>query len=208
VTTEPTFTIRPMDSADWTAVRAIYVDGIGTGNATFETEAPEWENWDSSHLQDLRFVAVEGDVVVGWAAASPVSDRCCYSGVVEDSVYIDPAHHGKGVGKKILGALIEASELAGTWTIQTGIFPENTASVALHEASGFRIVGRPIGPTRRRLERCALTGAPKAIATAGEDDRQATMIVTFDSGVGKRERFSWAQRQGGTFSEGLVPEGD
>jgi phosphinothricin acetyltransferase len=131
-----------MESADWVAVREIYAAGIATGNATFETEAPEWESWDSSHIPNLRFVAAEGNKVVAWAAASPVSDRCCYSGVVENSVYVAPGHQGKGVGNQVLAALVEAAERAGIWTIQTGIFPENTASVALHERCGFRIVGR------------------------------------------------------------------
>ena len=134
--------VRPMESADWVAVREIYAAGIATGNATFETEAPEWESWDSSHIPNLRFVATEGNKVVAWAAASPVSDRCCYSGVVENSVYVAPGHQGKGVGNQVLAALVEAAERAGIWTIQTGIFPENTASVALHERCGFRIVGR------------------------------------------------------------------
>jgi len=139
---DPNITIRPMGPSDWSAVRAIYADGIATGNATFETEPPDWEIWDSGHLPDLRFVAVEGDVVVGWAAASPVSERCCYAGVVENSVYVDTDHRGKGVGLKVLGALIDASEAMGVWTVQTGIFPENSASVALHHACGFRVVGR------------------------------------------------------------------
>jgi L-amino acid N-acyltransferase YncA len=134
--------IRAMASSDWPSVRAIYAAGIASGNATFETEAPEWDVWDEGHLDDLRLVAVEGAEVIGWAAASPVSDRCCYSGVVENSVYVDPDYRGRGVGRLLLFALVAASEDAGNWTIQTGIFPENAASLALHESCGFRVVGR------------------------------------------------------------------
>jgi L-amino acid N-acyltransferase YncA/protein-tyrosine-phosphatase len=134
--------IREMKPSDWSKVRAIYADGIATGNATFETEPPEWKGWDESHLPELRFVALEGGEVIGWAAASPVSDRCCYSGVVENSVYVAAGYGGRGIGRLLLSTLIEASEKAGVWTIQTGIFPENAASLALHEACGFRVVGR------------------------------------------------------------------
>jgi L-amino acid N-acyltransferase YncA len=134
--------IRAMRASDWPTVRAIYVAGIASGNATFETEAPDWRVFDDGHIGDLSLVAVDGDKVIGWAAASPVSDRCAYSGVVENSVYVDPDYQGRGVGRLLLAALIAASEAAGNWTIQTGIFPENTASLALHEACGFRVVGR------------------------------------------------------------------
>jgi L-amino acid N-acyltransferase YncA len=131
-----------MVPADWPEVRAIYVAGIATGNATFETEPPEWEAWDQGHLRDLRFVAFDGAKLVGWAAASPVSDRCCYSGLVENSVYVDLDRQGRGIGKRLLKTLVSASEAAGNWTIQTGIFPENTVSMALHQACGFRVIGR------------------------------------------------------------------
>jgi phosphinothricin acetyltransferase len=104
-------------------VRDIYAAGIATGNATFETEPPEWEVWDMANLPDLRLVCMDGPEVIGWAAASPVSDRCCYAGVVENSVYIAPTHRGKGVGKALLEALIVTSERGGNWTIQTGSFP-------------------------------------------------------------------------------------
>jgi L-amino acid N-acyltransferase YncA len=134
--------IRPLNSADWPAVCAIYVAGIATGNATFETVPPSWVMWDSGHRSDLRLVATRDGEVAGWAAASNVSDRCCYAGVVEHSVYVHPEHQGEGIGRALLGALIEVSENSGIWTIQSGIFPENAASIALHEASGFRLVGR------------------------------------------------------------------
>jgi phosphinothricin acetyltransferase len=143
-----------MTQADWLAVRAIYQGGIATGNATFETAVPDWDHWDATHLADHRLVAVrpgpDGEQVVGWAALAPVSDRCAYAGVAENSVYVDPAHHGHGIGRVLLQALIERAEAAGIWTIQTGIFPENTASLALHQSCGFRVVGR-----RERLGKLA-----------------------------------------------------
>lgn len=145
--------VRAMTEADWPAVRAIYEAGIATGNATFETTAPDWDRWDAAHLTDHRLVAVlpgpdGAEVVAGWAALAPVSDRCAYAGVAENSVYVDPAHQGHGIGRRLLQALVEQAEAAGIWTVQTGIFPENGASVALHTACGFRIVGR-----RERLGR-------------------------------------------------------
>jgi len=138
--------IVAMRPEHWPAVAAIYEAGIETGNATFETSAPTWEAWTAAHRLDLRLVALDGHKVVGWAAASNVSDRCCYEGVVEHSVYVAPDRQGSGIGAALLDALIEAAEYAGVWTIQTGIFPENTASLALHERCGFRTVG-----TRERL---------------------------------------------------------
>jgi L-amino acid N-acyltransferase YncA len=134
--------IRPLLPQDWPSVRAIYIEGIATGNATFETEAPSWEEWDSKHLRDARLVAEADGKVVGWAALTPVSSRCVYSGVAELSIYVASAIRGKGVGKALLGELIRESEAKGFWTLQTGIFPENKASLALHEKCGFRTVGR------------------------------------------------------------------
>ena len=138
----PDLTTRPLVSADWTDVERIYAAGIATGNATFETQTPSWDSWDSSHRQDLRFVAVLHGEVVGWVAAGAISRRQCYAGVVEHSVYVAPEARGRGVGRILLSTLIDAAEKAGVWTIQTGIFPENMASVALHQRAGFRIVGR------------------------------------------------------------------
>ena len=134
--------LRAMAAGDWPAVAAIYAAGIAGGDATFETEAPGWSRWDATHRADLRFVAVEDGRVDGWAAASPVSDRCAYAGVVEDSVYVDPASRGRGIGRLLLERLLAAAEAAGVWTVQAGIFPENVASVALHTSCGFRVVGR------------------------------------------------------------------
>lgn len=143
--------IRPMTAADRHAVRAIYEAGIATGNATFETSAPEWSQWDGSHHAEHRLVATTRDGgVVGWTALSPVSDRCVYAGVAEHSVYVDPDRRGTGVGRALLEALVASTEAAGIWTIQTGIFPENTASLALHERCGFRVIGR-----RERIGRLA-----------------------------------------------------
>lgn len=123
-------------------MKAIYLEGIATGNATFETDAPGWEEWDSKHLRDARLVAEADGKVVGWAALTPVSSRCVYAGVAELSIYVASTIRGKGVGKALLGELIRESEAKGFWTLQTGIFPENKASLALHEKCGFRIVGR------------------------------------------------------------------
>ncbi|MFL6130422.1 MAG: GNAT family N-acetyltransferase [Mycobacteriales bacterium] len=130
-----------MDDGDWASVRAIYAEGIATGHATFETEVPAWPRWDAGHLPEHRLVAVSGGWVVGWAAVSPVSDRCAYAGVVEHSVYVAEQARGRGVGRLLLAALVESTERAGIWTIQTGVFPENAASLALHRAAGFRVVG-------------------------------------------------------------------
>ena len=135
-------TIDELRPEHWPEVARIYAEGIATGAATFETEVPEWEAWDRAHLPEHRFVAVEDDRVLGWVAVSAVSDRCVYGGVVEDSVYVDPAAQGRGVGRRLLEALIESTERAGIWTIEAGMFPENAGSVALHERLGFRVVGR------------------------------------------------------------------
>jgi L-amino acid N-acyltransferase YncA len=134
--------VRTMVADDWPAVADIYAAGIATGHATFETAVPSWPEWDQGHHARLRLVVTVDGRVAGWAAASPVSDRCCYAGVVEDSVYVHPDYQGRGVGRTALQALIYAATELGVWTMQTGIFPENTASVALHQACGFRLVGR------------------------------------------------------------------
>jgi phosphinothricin acetyltransferase len=131
-----------MALTDWDAVRRIYEQGIATGNATFETEAPAWSEWDASHLVDHRVVADVGGEVVGWAALSPVSSRCVYAGVAENSVYVAESARSHGLGRALLRALINGSDAAGIWTIQTGIFPENGVSLRLHHSCGFRVVGR------------------------------------------------------------------
>jgi len=135
-------TIYPMTADHAASVLAIYQEGISTGNATFQTAAPTWEEWDKSHLSKCRLVAMENDQVIGWAALTPVSGRCVYAGVAEVSVYVALNAGGKGVGKALLKKLIEVSEENGIWTLQAGIFPENTASIQIHEANGFRLVGR------------------------------------------------------------------
>jgi len=131
-----------MKAEDWPTVRAIYAEGIATRNATFETQVPEWDTWDAAHLARCRLVAREAGRVVGWAVLSPVSRRAVYAGVAEVSVYVAEAARGRGVGKTLLRALFAAAEDAGIWTLQGSIFPENRVSLALHQACGFRIVGR------------------------------------------------------------------
>jgi L-amino acid N-acyltransferase YncA len=133
--------IRPLLASDWESVWRIYQEGIATGDATFETETPEWERWDVAHRKDSRFVACVGESVVGWAALSPVSVRKVYAGVAEVTVYVAEAARRSGTGSALLSALIHASETGGIWTLQAGIFPENAASLALHERHGFRRVG-------------------------------------------------------------------
>jgi L-amino acid N-acyltransferase YncA len=135
----PPVTIRDLRPDDWPAVRQIYLDGIRSGLASFETEAPSWEEWDRKHT--LRLVATDDDRVLGWAALAPVSSRRCYRGVAEDTIYVAAAARGRGVGARLLGALVERAEQDGVWTIEAGIFPENEASLRLHEGVGFRVVG-------------------------------------------------------------------
>jgi len=126
----------------WPSVKKIYEEGIATGNATFQTTAPSWEEWDAAHVKNSRLAAIENGDVLGWAALTAVSSRCVYAGVGEVSVYVATAARGKGLGKKLLQALIEASEENNFWTLQAGIFPENEASVKIHEDCGFKIIGR------------------------------------------------------------------
>lgn len=141
-TPPPTLEIVAMTRDDWEAVRAIYRQGIATGQATFEVDAPEWEAWDRARLPAPRLVARSEGRVVGWAALSPVSARPAYAGVAEISVYVEESARGRGVGEALMTALIGASEGAGIWTLQGSIFPENAASLALVGKLGFREVGR------------------------------------------------------------------
>jgi phosphinothricin acetyltransferase len=153
-----TIAVRELRPADAAAVLAIYQAGLDTGQASFETTAPSWEAFDAARLPGHRFVAVNdgarrsredpGDQIVGWVAVSPVSARAVYAGIVEHSVYVDPAAQGLGVGRLLLGSLIGSTESAGIWTIQSAVFPENAASLALHRAMGFRVIG-----TRERVGR-------------------------------------------------------
>lgn len=133
--------IRKLFATDWDEVKSIYEKGIATGNATFQTSAPSWEEWDSSHLVSCRIVALEEGHVVGWAALTPVSSRCVYAGVAEVSVYVYPDQSGKGIGLLLLEELVRLSEAEGIWTLQAGIFPENLASLRIHEKAGFRVLG-------------------------------------------------------------------
>jgi phosphinothricin acetyltransferase len=145
---QPRIDLSPMRADDWTDVRAIYLEGIATGDATFERSAPTWEAWDAGHLKPCRLLAREGDRVLGWAALTPVSGRCAYAGVAEVSVYVAERARGRGVGFLLLSELVRASEREGIWTLQAGVFPENQASVAIQRKAGFRLVG-----TRERLGR-------------------------------------------------------
>jgi phosphinothricin acetyltransferase len=143
--------LAPMTDAHAEAVLDIYQLGIAAGNATFETEPPPWDRFTATRLAAHRWVAldpVDPDTVLGWTACSPVSDRCVYAGVVEHSVYVHPDAHSRGIGRLLLQRLITSTEQAGIWTIQSGIFPENTASLALHHNCGFRTIG-----TRERVGR-------------------------------------------------------
>jgi len=133
---------RELIFQDWQQVKDIYEEGIASGNATFQTSAPAWEEWDSSHVKNSRIIALdEADNILGWAALSPVSGRCVYAGVGEVSVYVSQNAQGKGVGKALLNELIRQSEQNGFWTLTAGIFPENIASLKIHEQAGFKILG-------------------------------------------------------------------
>jgi phosphinothricin acetyltransferase len=134
--------IEAMVAADWEQVCAIYREGIATGQATFETEPPPWDEWDAAHHRFARLVARAGGRVVGWAALCPVSRRRCYAGVAEVSVYVAAGHRGRGVGRLLLQAAIAESERHGLWTLQGATFPENEASLRLQRACGFRVIGR------------------------------------------------------------------
>ena len=134
--------IREMTQSDWSDVARIYDEGIATGYATFETNVPQYGDWDKAHVRLCRLIAEEDGSIQGWAALSPVSSRCVYGGVAEISIYIGENARGKGVGKVLLARLIEESERAGYWTLQSGIFPENKASIKLHERLGFRFLGK------------------------------------------------------------------
>jgi L-amino acid N-acyltransferase YncA len=134
--------IVPLDARHWEAVRAVFQDGIEAGFATFELSPPDWPGWDAAHRPDCRLVALDGETVIGWAALSPVSARAAYAGVAEVSIYVARDHRGCGVGRLLFDALIAASEAAGIWTLQAVVFPQNAASLMLHERVGFRVVGR------------------------------------------------------------------
>ncbi len=134
--------IVAMTAAHWPDVEAIYAAGIATGNATFDPEPPSWQRFDATRLPGHRHLAVDpSGKLLGWAAATTASDRCAYAGVVEHSVYVDPDARGRGIGRRLLEALVDSTEQAGIWTLQSNIFPDNRASLAVHAAVGFRVVG-------------------------------------------------------------------
>jgi len=134
--------IDHMTAGDWEQVRSIYLEGVKSGNSTFETDAPSWDQWNEGHLEFARLVMRDGDQVLGWAALSPVSKRSAYRGVAELTVYVTESARGQGIGRGLLEALIDESERNGIWTLQASIFPENVASAKLHLRCGFREVGR------------------------------------------------------------------
>ena len=138
--------VRDLRLTDWPEVARIFEQGIRTGVATFETDVPSWEAWDAAHLREHRFVAEREGSVIGWIALAPVSSRCCYEGVAEVSAYVGEEARGEGIGRALLGWLIESSERAGIWTLETGVFPENEPSLGLLHRFGFRVVG-----TRERI---------------------------------------------------------
>ena len=142
----PPVVVDELRPEHWLGLASVYAEGIATGDATFETEVPDWERWDASHLAAHRFVALREGKVAGWVAVSPVSDRCVYGGLVENSVYVAEERARTGRGAAALERLVASTEAAGVWTIQTGIFPENEASLRVHERVGFEVVGR-----RKRL---------------------------------------------------------
>lgn len=133
--------IISMTETHWPAVEQIYLAGIATGLATFETSSPGWDRWNTSHMNTHRFVALIDDQIAGWIALSPTSDRCVYGGVGEVSIYIDPNHKRKGIGKALIAKVIESSEAEGIWTLHAAMFPQNEGSIALHTAMGFRQIG-------------------------------------------------------------------
>lgn len=139
--TRASVTLRPLETADWPAVRRIYAEGIATGHATFETEVPEHEVLAAKWLPGHRWVAEADGRVVGWTAVTPVSARECYAGVGESSVYVAAGTRGRGVGRALVNRQVTAADEAGLWTLQTSIFPENEGSIALHVSAGYRIVG-------------------------------------------------------------------
>ena len=138
--------IRPLRVEDWELVRSIYLDGIATGQATFEIEAPTWEQWNSAHLNSPRLVATSAEGILGWVALNAVSTRAVYAGIAEVSVYVDRGSRRKGVGRALLETIVTDSERHGIWTLQASIFPANVASLGLHTSCGFRVVG-----TRERI---------------------------------------------------------
>lgn len=158
-------TISSLLPGHWTAVKSIYEEGIATGDATFQTAAPSWDEWDRDHLAHSRLVALEDGRVIGWAALTPLSGRCVYAGVAEVRVYVEAESRGKKIGEALLKSLIDSSESNSIWTLQAGIFPENAASLKIHSHCGFRVVGyrEKIGQSGNRwrdtvlLERRSMT---------------------------------------------------
>lgn len=171
-------TVSGLHPEHWDDVARIYAEGIATGQATFETETPTWDTWDAAHLDIGRLVARKGDEIVGWAALGRISDREVYRGVAEVSVYVGDDHRGEGVGSLLLACLIEESEQEGIWTLQAGIFPENTASVRLHEKLGFREVGlrERIGRLHGRWRNVVLLERRSRVVGTGAGDGRPAIV--------------------------------
>jgi arsenate reductase len=194
---------------DYPQIATIYANGIATGEATFQTEAPDWESWDRAHLPHCRIAAVDNDGLAGWAALSPVSSRCVYAGVAEVSVYIAENYRGRGIGKILMQELIRQSEEQGIWTLQSGIFPENKASIRLHEKSGFRIIGyrEKVGCYEWRMERYDNHGKKK------QNSRHMKKILVLCTGNSCRSQIAeaylrkFAQQKAEIFSAGIEAHG-
>ena len=174
-----------MRADDWKRVQQVYLEGLSTDNASFETEVPTWEQWDRAHLKGCRLVACHEDQVLAWAALSVVSERKCYAGVAEFSLYVGESFRGMGIGKSLLEVLVEVSEAQGIWTLCASTFPENIASLGMQTACGFRVVGRreriakhkgiwrDTIITERRSKKAGAVGPPAIVdAAAGSGDRQ------------------------------------
>jgi L-amino acid N-acyltransferase YncA len=134
--------IEQLTEKHWPEVSAIYVSGLATGNANFSTKVPAWEDWDKTHLKNCRIVMMDDGKVLGWAALTAISDQCVFAGVAEVSVYVHEGARGSGIGKSLLTAIVDESEKNNLWTLEARIFAENLASIKIHQANGFRIVGR------------------------------------------------------------------
>jgi L-amino acid N-acyltransferase YncA/protein-tyrosine-phosphatase len=206
--------IIPMLATHWQVVKKIYEDGIATGNATFQTEAPSWQDWDGTHLQYCRIVAVENEIVIGWSALSSVSKRKVYAGVAEASIYIDNDYKGKGFGKKLLQELVTQSEKNGIWTLQASIFPENKASIQLYQSCGFRIIGTKEKIGKRGNEwrdNIFLERRSKVIGINQKSEKMKLLFVCVENSNRSQMSQAFAKIIGGkgveAFSAGSKPSG-
>ena len=214
-----------MRTEDWPAVKAIYEQGIATKNATFDTEAPAWEDWDAGHLTGPRLVAERDGAIVAWAALSPTSRRAAYAGVVENSIYVDETARGQGIGRELLGALLAQADAAGIWTVQTSIFPENTASVAAapgmrlpggrharaDRANGRRLAGhRPSGEERRlswvKIEAVVIRERIETVIDAVEEHAGHVGVTVIEAVGHGRQRGITHEYRGRVFESRFLPK--